>query len=188
MPPPSGFAPPQVAAIAAPPSITSVSTEIAATRASTDEVSLSTGLLRRLAASRSLSNRTEPRPPVAPYDFEAPNASTSRPSTGGPAGSRRARVTRAEVKASLSPRASAHLPFANLEHLGVAPGGQPPRPGSSPRSAPKEDQALARLRQAAADRLDKCDHPRAGSSTSAKPRTRSRHRGTVAIGSCPVAR
>ena len=48
--------------------------------------------------------------------------------------------------------------------------GQPPRPGSSSRFAPKEDQALARFQQAAAEALDKCDHPRAGTSTSASPR------------------
>ena len=51
--------------------------------------------------------------------------------------------------------------------------GQPPRPGSGPGFAPKEDQALARFQQAAAEALDKCDHPRAGTSTSASPREES---------------
>jgi hypothetical protein len=50
--------------------------------------------------------------------------------------------------------------------------GQPPRAGSGPGFVPKEDQALARLQQAAEDALDECDHPRARTSTSASPRLR----------------
>jgi len=78
----------------------------------------------------------------------------------------------------VSAQASSATCLSPISSISASPRrGQPPRPGSSPGSAPKEDQALARLRQAAADRLDKCDHPRAGTSTSASPRPQLSRRG-----------
>jgi hypothetical protein len=74
--------------------------------------------------------------------------------------------------------------FSPISSISASPRqGQPPRPGSGPGFAPKEDQALARLQRAATDALDKCDSPGAGTGAIASPRFRSRGR-TIAFGSC----